>query len=1057
MADDVRIEIGADTAKLQRELREAQRAAERFAKSLGVVGREADDVGDEAEGASSDIKKLTRAQQDAAKAGGVLSSSITKLAAQFSLIDMAISTAVDGIKRLSRVAVVDTTRAFAGMQDSVAKTVALFGGGFGDIERVMRDVQGAVSETGRSSRDLSSAMFDIVSAGIPAAKALDVLRASGRLATAGFAETRQVADALTSILNAYQLEASEAARVTDILFQTQKLGKTTISELSETLGTVIPLAATANVSLEDLGGAIATLTAGGLSTGQAITGIRASLVSILEPSKESVAAAEKLGVNWNLAGVRAEGYAGLLQSLSKAIDGAGLSADEADVLVANLTGRVEGTTAVMSLARVQTENFQRNLDDMGKAAGATATALELMRETTSQAFRELADQAQISLQSVGADIAKFATPAAQAFTAQLKLANDELARMGERDGSGGARGLGGQVVGTGAGFVARGSASAISSAAQLADNWVRDQLTIMGAVFDAVLRPWIAGVRFGDVGPGSSSLAGGERAPGARSVASQTAAAIVSTPLVAGTRQRDPKALAKAARETASLQRRQDALNDAAREAAKLAKEAAKKESKAAEDRIQARWKAYQDEIAFRRDRQQADARVRRASALKIAAAEEAAAERRIKQAAFEQEGSLRRAGQQREAMANRRAALARTQAGLTSGSQFLQGLQTTQAQGVAASVGSTGGLLSDMHMATMTQDVVTQDVGKLRRGIDAVADTFQEFGDVALRVVDELTGGFEGLGGQITAMIASLATGDVAGFVINGVRAIKGLFVENDLGAGEWADNVGGQLTNVIQDAISQGLTGPQTRAAMDQFIRQMVAGRIQAQLVDQIVGPALEELGTFVRIALGPDADGARRSVPDVLDDPEFKRRIDDVNRQADVAASIAGGVQRATTGTASPAEVAAALRGGLLPAGIGQQQAAFELGRNPALLGQAQILARGGTLEDVRKQAQQVGGVQVSTISGAAAQIWETGWTNVVTALHEIRDVLLGDGFERAAFAGAGGGGGGGWTVQGDVIIQVDQVAEAGDIDALLSERFQTMQEDATKAVGGKRRRR
>ena len=45
-------------------------------------------------------------------------------------------------------------------------------------------------------------------------------------------------DVLTTILNAYGMEASEVTNVSDMLIQTQNLGKTTVAELSSSMGKV---------------------------------------------------------------------------------------------------------------------------------------------------------------------------------------------------------------------------------------------------------------------------------------------------------------------------------------------------------------------------------------------------------------------------------------------------------------------------------------------------------------------------------------------------------------------------------------------------------------------------------------------------------------------------------------------------------------------------------------------------------------------------------------------------------------------------------------------------
>ena len=75
---------------------------------------------------------------------------------------------------------------------------------------------------------------------------------STKLAKAGFAESAQTLDVLTTILNAYGLEADEVGRVSDMLIQTQNKGKVTVAELSSVMGKIIPTAKSNGVALEQI-------------------------------------------------------------------------------------------------------------------------------------------------------------------------------------------------------------------------------------------------------------------------------------------------------------------------------------------------------------------------------------------------------------------------------------------------------------------------------------------------------------------------------------------------------------------------------------------------------------------------------------------------------------------------------------------------------------------------------------------------------------------------------------------------------------------------------------
>lgn len=87
------------------------------------------------------------------------------------------------------------------------------------------DILALSKEMGISVTDLSEDVYNAISAGQDTADAVNFVANSSKLAKAGFAESSQALDILTTIMNAYGLEAEEVARVSDVLINTQNKGK----------------------------------------------------------------------------------------------------------------------------------------------------------------------------------------------------------------------------------------------------------------------------------------------------------------------------------------------------------------------------------------------------------------------------------------------------------------------------------------------------------------------------------------------------------------------------------------------------------------------------------------------------------------------------------------------------------------------------------------------------------------------------------------------------------------------------------------------------------------
>lgn len=169
------------------------------------------------------------------------------------------------------------------------------------------------------------------------------------------------------MLNAYGPMVENATAVSDAMFVAMRAGKTTIAELSSSLGQVAPLAAQTGVGFNELLASISALTKGGISTTQAMTGMRAVLAAVAKPSSEAAKLAEELGIQFNTAALESQGLAGFLETL---VDATGGSTDE----LAQLFGGVEALVPIMALAGGAGEDFAAILQDMAEKGGATEEA-----------------------------------------------------------------------------------------------------------------------------------------------------------------------------------------------------------------------------------------------------------------------------------------------------------------------------------------------------------------------------------------------------------------------------------------------------------------------------------------------------------------------------------------------------------------------------------------------------------------------------------------------------------------------------------------------------------
>ena len=251
--------------------------------------------------------------------------------------------------------------------NGMAKVSTLIDTDVVSLQKLSDGIRSISDETGASVTDLAEAEYQALSAGVDAAKVTDFLRVSTMAAKAGFTDTATAIDGVTSVLNAYGMEADKAMGIFDQMLMTQNFGKTTLGDMAGALGNVIPVASTLNVSTQELFASIAVLTKNGIQTSAAITGLKGAYSNILKPSKQASELATQLGLDFSAAHLKTVGWANMLDEIREKTGG---SADQ----MATLFGSVEGLNAVLALTGKGHADFAKGLELMNNSAGATEEA-----------------------------------------------------------------------------------------------------------------------------------------------------------------------------------------------------------------------------------------------------------------------------------------------------------------------------------------------------------------------------------------------------------------------------------------------------------------------------------------------------------------------------------------------------------------------------------------------------------------------------------------------------------------------------------------------------------
>ena len=273
-----------------------------------------------------------------------------------------------------------------------------------DMTGFMNQVMSITQEIPIKAPEAAKALYSIVSAGHDGADGMKILEVSAKAAVGGLTEAETAADAITTILNAYKMSAEEAGTVSDQLFTTVRLGKTTFGELGASIAQVAPIAAAYGISIDQVLGAVASLTKQGTPTAQAMTQIRAAIQGT----------AGELGD----AAFQGRTFQEALQLINEKAGGSASKMKE-------MLGTDEGLAATLALTGKNAKSAASDLEELQSSLGATEAAFEKMKDAADNQLTLLANNVQAYLRPLGEKILKEVSDIAKAFNEAFENNNIE--------------------------------------------------------------------------------------------------------------------------------------------------------------------------------------------------------------------------------------------------------------------------------------------------------------------------------------------------------------------------------------------------------------------------------------------------------------------------------------------------------------------------------------------------------------------------------------------------------------------------------------------------------
>lgn len=353
-------------------IEQQKKAFDELGQELREAGINTDNLEDANKRLQNSYDKLKSSQENLKR----LNEEQTKINQNISSTKLQLAGTIGAFSAVGAALYAGPVQAAQGYETALAKVSTIADTEAVPLEKFSQEILALSNSTGVAATAIAEDVYNAISAGQKSGDAVNFVTNSTMLAKAGFAETSQTLDVLTTILNAYGMSADKVGTVSDMLVQIQNKGKVTVGELSSVMGKIIPTANSYNVSLEQLGATYAIMTSKGIAAAETTTYAN----SMLNEMGKSGTTADKA-----LRKAAGKGFADLMasgMSLGDVLAILQTEAGKSGKTIADMFGSAEAGKAAVSLLSNGVDGFNASVADMVNSSGMTQSAFDKMAGTT---------------------------------------------------------------------------------------------------------------------------------------------------------------------------------------------------------------------------------------------------------------------------------------------------------------------------------------------------------------------------------------------------------------------------------------------------------------------------------------------------------------------------------------------------------------------------------------------------------------------------------------------------------------------------------------------------
>lgn len=284
----------------------------------------------------------------------------------------------------------ESVKTFAEFEQSLANVKSVAGATDKEFQKIEDAAKSAGETTRFTASQAADALYSLASAGLDAEESVAALDGVLQLAGATQSDLATTSASVVSTLAQYNLEASEATRVSNVFAAAIGNSQANMDKLTNAFRQVGPVAGALNISLEETTGAIQALLDAGFQGEQAGTALRNILSSLANEADPTTQKLKQLGLSFENLDPTVNGIIDIIGNLNDAnleasqiLDAFGNRAGPQILSLLNVgkqgldeyTKAVTNTNAAAEAYAIQNDTLQGSLDELGSATEALQIGL----------------------------------------------------------------------------------------------------------------------------------------------------------------------------------------------------------------------------------------------------------------------------------------------------------------------------------------------------------------------------------------------------------------------------------------------------------------------------------------------------------------------------------------------------------------------------------------------------------------------------------------------------------------------------------------------------------